>query len=723
MSWRSNSTCRDGAALALALLVTLTGRLARADDPPPASPYDADDDAPAEAAPHVEPEKPAPSPASRGPLEVSVRAAAAPREPQRTSLSVEQARRVPGTGADPLKSIESLPGVTRTAFDGGKVVLWGAAAGDTRVYVDGVEIPALFHNGGLRGVVAGDLLQGLELVPGAYGADHGRALGGLVRLRTRELPEQGIHAVASADLLDAGALVSAAIGERLRIAIGGRASYLDRILAGVVPRVADFVPIPRYRDYQAKVSLALRPAESLDLVLLGSGDDLDRALASPDPARTRRERTSSDFHRTILRYARLFDDGTTVEVTPFLGRDRTLQDASFGDVPARRQEIAWKYGLRASGRIAFTPSVTATFGLDALATRSSLTRAGSLTIPPREGDLYVFGQAPGADVASDRWSSNVLDAAPYVIADLRFGPVTVTPGVRADLLLLDGSRATPRVGDTPAIGFSRLTVAVDPRVTVRVSLSDRVSLVAAGGVYHQPPAPADLGAVFGTPALSLQRAVHVSAGQTARLAEGFGLEVTGYFERFDHLVVRSRLPTPKLALALTQDGEGRSYGVQVLLRRQLRQGLFGWLAYTVGRSERRYKGDPSVRLFDEDRTHALAAVLSYERDGWGAGARFRYTTGAPRTPVTGSFYEATSGTFQPIFGAQNSDRLPDFYQLDLRAEKKIQFSRAALSVYLDVLNVTFHKNAEEVGYSEDWTTKRYITGLPILGVLGLRIEI
>ncbi|MFT3770575.1 MAG: TonB-dependent receptor [Minicystis sp.] len=700
MSWRSNSTCRDRLAIAAALLVTSGAATSRADEPATAAPA-----------------------ASAAPIEVSVRAAPPRRDPGRTVISAEQARRVPGAGADPLKAVESLPGVSRTAFDGGRLVVWGAAASDSRVYVDGVEIPALFHNGGQRGVVSGDLVQSLELVPGAYGADHGRALGGLVRLRTRELPDEGVHGRASADLLDAGAMITAAIGGRLRVAVGGRVSYLDRIVAGVAPGAADLVPIPRYRDYQAKISLALRAAESLDLVLLGSGDALDRTLASPDPTRTRRERTESSFHRAILRYSRLLDDGTILEVTPFFGQDRSAQDASFGEVPARREEIAWKYGLRASGRVTLASNVTATFGLDALATRASLFRAGSLTIPPREGDLYVFGQLPGADVTSDRWSTNILDAAPYITADVQLGPVTITPGLRADLFLLDGSRITPRAGDTPEVGFSRLTAAVDPRLGLRFALSDRVALAAAFGLYHQPPAAADLSAVSGTPALSLQRAVHATAGQSARLADGLTLEVTGYFEHLDHLVVRSRLPTPKLAQALTQDGEGRSYGVQMVLRKQRRKGFGGWLSYTAGRSERKYKGDPVSRLFDEDRTHVLAAVASYERDGWGIGTRFRYTTGAPRTPVVGSFYEATSGAFQPIFGAQNSARLPDFWQLDLRLEKEIRWPKVALDVYLDVLNVTFHKNAEEIVYSDDWTKKSTITGLPILAVLGARIEI
>jgi hypothetical protein len=46
-----------------------------------------------------------------------------------------------------------------------------------------------------------------------------------------------------------------------------------------------------------------------------------------------------------------------------------------------------------------------------------------------------------------------------------------------------------------------------------------------------------------------------------------------------------------------------------------------------------------------------------------------------------------------------------------------------LDVYLDVLNVTYHKNAEEIVYNADYTRRSDITGLPILAVLGVRIEL
>jgi hypothetical protein len=232
-----------------------------------------------------------------------------------------------------------------------------------------------------------------------------------------------------------------------------------------------------------------------------------------------------------------------------------------------------------------------------------------------------------------------------------------------------------------------------------------------------------MSAVFGTPALTFQRAVHGTAGMAARLAEALDLELTGFYESLDHLVVRSRLPNPTLAQSLTQDGEGRSFGVELLLRRQLRRGLLGWVAYTLGRSERRYAGDPGYRLFDADQTHVLSAVASYEWRGWTGGARFRAATGAPRTPVVGSFFETTSGQYQPVFGPQNGIRLPAFYQLDLRVDRKLVFPRVTVDLYLDVLNVTYHKNAEEIVYSDDYTRRGYITGLPVLAVLGARISL
>src|SRR6202034_3120855 len=83
-----------------------------------------------------------------------------------TVVQAEQATRIPGTQGDVLKVVENLPGVARAAA--GAVVVWGAAPTDTRVYVEGVRVPRLYHDGGYRSIVNSDFVRSVELIPGGY---------------------------------------------------------------------------------------------------------------------------------------------------------------------------------------------------------------------------------------------------------------------------------------------------------------------------------------------------------------------------------------------------------------------------------------------------------------------------------------------------------------------------------------------------------------------------
>ena len=77
-----------------------------------------------------------------------------------TRTSVAEAKRLPGTQGDAIRVIESLPGVGRPSFASGELLLWGASPDASRIYVDGVPVPRLFHGGGLRSVLQRLLRQG-----------------------------------------------------------------------------------------------------------------------------------------------------------------------------------------------------------------------------------------------------------------------------------------------------------------------------------------------------------------------------------------------------------------------------------------------------------------------------------------------------------------------------------------------------------------------------------
>jgi TonB family protein len=656
--------------------------------------------------------------------EVLVRATRIKKESVETTIRTEEARRVPGTQGDTLKVVQNLPGVGRSAFGSGQLIVWGSSPKETRVVVDGVEVPTLYHVGGLRSTINSDMTRSIDLAPGAYGSEYGRGLGGLVRVETQPLPNSGVHGYIAADLMDVSGMLSVAATPWLQLAGAGRHSYLDSTLKAFTSEdVGDFVPIPVYDDYQFRANAQLRKDEKLSLLFLAADDTLRRSIPNDDPAQIRSESTDSSFKRLILRYQRLLPDGASFYVTPSFGLDDSRIRQTFGPVPTELDTSVWRTAVRAAYRRKVARNATLTIGADAQGAHTEVKRIGSIDLPAREGDITVFGQPPGDEINADDWSTNIASAASFAFLEVAIGNVSVTPGIRFEPYLIDGSRLTPIVGNTPSIGYTRIEFAFDPRISATTKLSKKVTLSAAAGIYHQPPDPEDLSAVFGNPTLGLEEAQHFSAGLNYKLTGTLSFEAVGFYKRLEDLVSRNELPTPPLARALTQDGTGRVYGGQVLLRQELWHGFFGWVTYSAIRSERKDHPDQSYRLFDFDQTHVLGVLASYAfAHGWEAGGRFRYTTGFPRTPVIGTLYDVRDDAYQPIFGAHNAIRIPAFYQLDLRLERQLSFQRYKLSLFLDVQNVTNRRNPEEFIYSFDFKRRDTIAGLPTLAVLGARLD-
>jgi TonB family protein len=644
-----------------------------------------------------------------------------------TEIKVEEGKRVPGTQGDTLKVVQNLPGVARAAFGSGQLVVWGASPQDTRVYVDGVHVPLLYHGGGLRSTINSDMVRAIDLAPGGYGAEYGRGLGGLVTVDTRSPRADGLHGYVAADLIDASAMIETPIGPSTRIAIAGRQSYLDRDLKLFTSKdVGDFVPIPTYYDAQVKVEQDIGPNETLQAFGLISNDNLVRTVTNPDPEQTKQQETLAAFNRVMLRYRKQFDDGSSVTVTPSIGQDHQRSISRFGGTPTSLDNQGTAYALRASWRGKIAPSISVLGGVDIEASSSTLSRQGSITLPPREGDIFVFGQQAGDKINFDEWHTTIASLAPYGQVDFAFfgDSLHVIPSVRIEPYLITTDKSVPVLQDIPSQGVSNESTAVDPRIVMRYQLSANASLKSAFGLYHQAPQPEDLSAVFGNPNLTTSSGIQALLGGTYKFTDLLSLELVGFYSHSDELVSRSELPTPVLAQALTQDGEGRAYGGQVLLRREIDKGFFGWASYSLIRSQRKDHPDTAWRLFDYDQTHVATVVASYELGrGFEVGARVRYASGFPRTAVVTPSYDVRRDLYEPsFFGDHNTTRIPDFIQADVRFAKRFTFDPGKAEIYVDVQNVTNRRNPEDIVYNYNYSDQGYITGLPLLPVVGARIE-
>ena len=659
-------------------------------------------------------------------LEIVIIAPTLTKQVVSTKVDAEQARRVAGTQGDVLKIVENLPGVARATAGSGQVVVWGAAPQDTRVYVDGMRIPLLYHYGGFRSVIHSDMVRSVELIPGGYGAQYGRGLGGLIKVDTRDPATDRLHGSGAVDLIDAAAAATGPVADHVSFAVAGRRSHLDAVLGQVTSKdVAAFFPIPKYYDGQARVRY--QPAKNSYLELGGmlSSDNVARTVSNSDPAYRKQEKQSMDFQRVYFRYETETSDAGKVSVLPWLGWDRSTLTGRFGGTPTVLEVDTRDYGFRASYRGRAAPFLTAEVGLDLEAASHSARRVGSVTSPPREGDARAFGQPPSDQVNVDTWNTAEGSAAPYVEGDFALldDKLHVVPGLRLEPQFTSVSKRVPTLGVFAPVGVYTSDTALEPRLAVRYAMSGSVTFKAAFGQYRQAAQPEDLSAAFGNSTLQSSRATHLLFGGAFDLSRSLSLETTVFRITSERLAVRNPSSSPLVAEALVNDGQGRSYGAQFLLRRELASGLFGWVAYTVLRSERRDTPGSDYRLFDYDQTHVLTALASYDLGkGFDVGVRGRYATGYPRTPVVGSYFDTRSATYQPLLGAKNSIRIPDFVELDARLSKRFKLKQSSLELYLDVQNVTNRDNPEEIAYNADYTQRRYIQGLPLLPVLGAKWE-
>lgn len=643
----------------------------------------------------------------------------APTAPGETRVDARLARSVPG-GGDAAKIVHSLPAVARPPAGSAEIVVWGAAPRDTRVYVDGVPVPALFHLGGYRAAVGNDLVGDIRLTPAAFGPERGRAIGGVIDIGLAD-PETAPAWRVQADVLDGSAAGRQTIGG---VVIAGaiRHGWLDRAIGAVADpaTLAPNAPLPRWTDAQL-VAKAKLPGDVVATGwVLGALDGLDRTLASDDPATQTEQRIDQRTLRAQLTLRRETPTRSD-RATLWFGRDRTSDELQVGLIPASQRVALWVGGARALPQSKLTRAATLTLGLDLDGELAQLERTGSLTIPAREGDPRIFGQPPGDDVAADRWSATTIDAAGHAALDLRAGRVTATVGGRIDAWMLGASRLTPRVGATPGIGSQQILLGADPRGSVQVKLSDTALVRFDGGRYHQARAGSDASAVFGTPDLGLEQAWHATLGGQWRRAP-FAIEAVAYARWLDDLVARDVAVTPLFAQALTQGGTGRVLGVQLTARAVGWRGLSGWLSYTLSRSTRRDAAMQPERLFDRDQTHGLVAAGGWQRGPWTLGGRVRVATGEPRTGVIGSFFDARSGRYQPIRGPHNGVRLPTYFAADVRAERRLELGPASVHVYAEIQNLTGRANAEELIYSADFSSQGYLTSLPLLAIAGLRVE-
>lgn len=648
-----------------------------------------------------------------------VRGARPPREVTRTSLDRDEITRVPGAGGDALRSIQNLPSVARPPLMSGDLVIRGSGPGDTAVFVDGTDLPLLYHFSALTSTIPTEFLDHIDFYPGNFSARYGRAMGGIVDVGLRSPRERGARGVINLSVIDASLFAEGRVAPNFSIALGLRKSWVDQILGVILRDIAGVATTaaPSYWDYQLVAEW--RPTSRMRLRLSFLGDDDSVVLLLQNPM------DSLPF----------FSGQFALATRYHFGQLLWTHDLAPGVRQRAMVSVGWS-GTRFGGSDQFSYTedhYPVNFRYELSATLSPLLRfhTGLDAQVSPDSEQFVIPSLDAADTATaPRIASTIhaLSFNPSWYAEAEITPghgLRLVPGLRFDYFHVVRSAT------------------LSPRFAARWEFVHGWTLKGGVGLFTQSPSfdtasPAANtlipGQTIGNPNLLPQRAMHYALGlehvfQPMAGASWLGnvtLAFEGFYKTLDDLVVSTptfdlfnRPPPPPY----TSTGIGRVYGVDLLLRHRPSSHFFGWIAYTLMRSERRDGPGQDWHAYDYDQTHILTVVGSYTIGwGWSAGLRFRFVTGSPTTPITGTIYNADTMQYFPIQGALDSQRAADFHQLDLRIDKTFQFSWGRIGAYLEVLNVYNHLNQEGVTYNFNYTRSTPFTGLPIIPNLGLRGE-
>jgi hypothetical protein len=240
----------------------------------------------------------------------------------------------------------------------------------------------------------------------------------------------------------------------------------------------------------------------------------------------------------------------------------------------------------------------------------------------------------------------------------------------------------------------------DPRVSVALRVGSHTTLTGAWGRYHQVPEPELFEPSLGAVDLQSMRAVHRVLGVQWERGDAL-LRAEAYDKRYKSLAQLRR------DRSVDTDGTGTSRGLDIFARMPDVHGFGGRISYSLLRAERT---DPDTRLpatSPFDITHVLTAVIDATfAQFYSISSALRYSTGRPFSPVLSATFDAGNNVWEPEYGAPFSERVPDFYRVDLSFSRLVPLPHSRMIVlFAAVNNILDRKNINAYQYSPDYSER------------------
>ncbi|TSD67359.1 TonB-dependent receptor [Inquilinus sp. KBS0705] len=611
------------------------------------------------------------------------------------TIGATEIKRNPGGNRDISKVIQSLPGVSSPVSFRNDIIIRGGAPNENRFYIDGVEIPNINHfatqgsSGGPVGLINVDFINEVDFYSGAFPANRGNALSSVFEFKQKDGPTDRLNATVTLGSSDLAASLAGPIGKKTTFISSYRYSYLQSLF-----KLLGLPFLPAYQDFQFKVKTKFNQKNELTILGLGAVDRFKLNLGAEQ----------TELNQYILANIPVnSQDDYTIGATY-----KNFRSKGYSLLVLSRDYLNNKAKKFQDNNEAGTKTLDYT--------SQEIENKLRFENISRENNYRV---SFGAGVETAKYTTNTFNLLPFgsniytsnlnFIKYSAFGQLSrayfqdklnLSAGIRAD-----ANNYSAKMND--------LSKTLSPRFSASYNFTEKFSLNFNTGIYYQLPAYTVLGYRDSTGRLANRDVNYISNKQLVLGLEYNTLKntrftVEGFYKWYKNYplvkVLGDSIPLANLGAdfgvvgnqKVTGFTKGRSYGVEFFAQQRLNKGFYGIFALTLFRSEFQDKNGAYVQSSWNNRYILSMTGGKVFKRNWELGAKLRYTGGSPYTPynIVSSTIKSNYAIFPqgiPDWGQLNTERLKDFYQIDVRVDKKYPFRKFTLNVYLDIQNLTYNQ--------------------------------
>lgn len=646
------------------------------------------------------------------------------------SIGFNEIQRNPGSNRDISKVLQNLPGVASTVSYRNDLLVRGGGPSENRFYLDGIEIPNINHfatqgsTGGPVGLLNVDFIREADFYTGAFPANRGNSMSSVLDLKNKDGRSDRWGGTLTSGYTASGLSLEGPLGKHATMLFSARQSYLQ-----VLFRQIGLPFLPTFNDYEIKLSI--KPNKRNDITFLG--------LCAVD---------KFSYNFDAVKHAQDKGDSTGVAYAQYI----------LGNLPKNEQNngtvgINWKhfrkngYSVLVLSRNGLNNTISKYYNNaetkpDSLIYNYKSYEAETKLRAENNGMLNGFKFNFGAGVEHAYYTNKTFNrfTTPFGIDTVNFNSklqflkfslftqwsksyandkLKLSFGVRTDFNNYASSMSNP---------LQQLS----PRISASYLIAKNAHLNFNTGIYYQLPSYTILGYrnTEGDLVNKLNNVKYIQCKQVVLGADWFSsinskVSVEGFYKLYDRYPFSNNYQVSLANLggdfgvlgneSVQSINKGRAYGAELSYQQKLFKGIYGIFTYTFVRSSFQNAKGEYVSASWDYRNIINATIGKKFKNNWEVGTKIRYQGGQPYTPYDSiaSLNRANWDiTGQGIldFTKLNTRRSQDLFNVDMRIDKKFNFKKWSMVLYVDVQNILGTKTLQQPFL----TVKRDVNGNPLV---------